>query len=154
MARRPRKPKPTYEMYIFEIRDFEPSYRLSVNHTKLDHAPYHEHVSVTFQAVCIHPPKVAGRTARFDLVAERNVFEPWAWKEDNDWRPRCVGLLELPPSGGRFYVAMPNDSLSWVLAALGQGAFHYVSLWGPALSRGKSLCQSVEFHQTIDLSEY
>jgi hypothetical protein len=154
MAQRRRKLKPTYEMYIFEIRTFAPSYSLSVNRMKFDHSPYREHVSVTFEGVCIHPKRMIGRVTRFDLVGDRSVFEPWEWRQDKDWRPNCVGLLELPPTGGRFYVAMPNDSLAWVAAALGQGAFNYVSLWGPALSRGKSLCQSVEFHQTIDLTEY
>jgi hypothetical protein len=75
-------------------------------------------------------------------------------QRDHDWRPRCVGLLDLPPANGRFYASIPHESMGMLLAALTTGHYRYVLLFGPALSRGKSLCQSIHFQRTVDLAEY
>jgi hypothetical protein len=90
----------------------------------------------------------------FNLVADRELLTPYAWKKDHDWRPNGVGLLELPPKLGRFYCHIPHDSLPVLLTSMAHGLYRYVVLRGPVLKRGKSLSNSISFARTIDLDEY
>jgi hypothetical protein len=54
-------------------------------------------------------------------------------------------------SRGQFHTAMPHDSLAFLLVSIRQGDIRLIHLWGPPLSRGKSLCGSMrlarEFHE-------
>ncbi len=155
MAKRARKVRQSLpEHFIFEITDFAPKYTFGVNHFRYRDEPWWEHIEVEVATACIFPPKVAGRPALFKLVGQRDVWTPFEWQQDKNWRPLCVGVLELPPSGGRFYASIPNDSMTPLSAALAQGLFRYALLYGPPLSRGKSPCQSIDFKQSVDLEDY
>jgi hypothetical protein len=155
MARKTGKtPPPSLESYIFEIADFRPSYSLSVEHRKYEKRPWWEHTEIEFDSRCIFPEKLAGRTATFDLVADRNFWTPYAWQKDKDWRPACVGCLELSPSHGRFYCPIAFDSLPGLLTAMAHGLYRYVLVYGPPLKRGKSLCNNLQFMRTVDLDDY
>ena len=81
-------------------------------------------------------------------------MHPAIMNREPDWRPNCVGALALPPSGGDFYLTVPLENMAFLLTAFAQGMFRYISLWGPQLSRGKSLCTSVQLLPTIDLNDY
>jgi hypothetical protein len=155
MARKTRKiPPAMYESYIFEITRFEPTYSLSVEHRKHHDGPYWEHADIAFDASCLFPAKVAGRTANFTLVAERDFWTPYQWQQDHDWRPLGVGMLELSPSHGRFYSHIPFDSMPGFVTAMAHGLYRYALLSGPPLKRGKSLCRSIHFSRMIDLDDY
>lgn len=149
-----KSPQPATESFAFEITDFEPSYMLSVNHRAYEEKPLWEHTSVVMTAVCLLPKKVAGRTARFELVAERDAWTPTSWQRDHDWRPAGVGLLELPPPRGSFYAAIPFESMPTLMTALAHGLYRYILLHGPELKRGKSLCGSFHLMRAIDLDDY
>ena len=145
-------PAPGY--FIFEIKEWEPTYSLSVNYDKFRDTAYREHVGLDIDAVCVFPPPLAGRETRFNLAAERNCLTPEIFKQDSDWKPRCVGLLDLPPANGRFYLSVPHESISVVITALAHGLFRYVETYGPPLKRSKSLCSEFRFVQSVDLEEY
>jgi len=68
-------------------------------------------------------------------------------------KPLCIGERETRPSGGRFWCSVPHDDLPFILTAFAHGLFRYISLWGPALKRGESLCISVHLMQSVDPDE-
>lgn len=140
--------------YIFEFRDVEPSYLLSINHEKYADAPYSEYASINVKASCIHPDNLAGRQLGLDITGRRDFLSPEVFKREPCWRPRCVGALRLPPSGGEFYLPLPQDSLPFIQAAILHKEFRFLSLWGPPLRWGKSLCTSARLLRSVDLSEY
>ena len=149
--------KPRYEpseIYIFEIARWEPTYGLSVDPSRDRAGPYSEHAILEIQATCILPRKLAGRTAQFSLAGQRDFLSPPDYKHDPKWTPRCIGLLELPPSGGRFYALVPHDSLPMLMASLALRMCRYILLFGPPLSRGKSLCTSLQLERSVDLEDY
>lgn len=155
MATRSRKqPVPRSESFIFELGEFQSSYMLGVNPRQDEDEPWWEHFSVLINATCILLKKVAGRIARFDIVADRKMFVPNAGAREPNWRPLGVGLLELPPSGGRFYVSVPHDTMLAFLTAVSSGHFGYAVLSGEPLARGRSLCRSLHFERSIDLTDY
>jgi len=63
-------------------------------------------------------------------------------------------MLELPPSGGRFYAAIPFESFPNLLTAMAHGLYRYIVPHGPALARGKSLFGSIHLIRSIDLDDY
>ena len=142
------------ECYVFEIGEWKPSYILSVNRQRDRTGAFYEHIDIEIQTLCIYPKKLAGRSAQFTLSGQRNCLTPTAYQRDPDWIPNCVGLLELPPTRGRFYTAVPHESLSALITPLIHRLFHFVLLFGPPLSRGASLCSSMQFEQTVDLEDY
>jgi len=143
------------EYFIFEIKKLEASYSLSINSNhQSDEGPYNEHMSIEFDAKCIYPKKFDGVMARVDVVGKRDCLEPKIYQNNSDWKPRCVGCLELSPAGGRFYISVPHESMSFILDALTHNMFRFLSLWGPPLKRGKSLCLEFRFIQSINLEDY
>jgi hypothetical protein len=103
-AGRQRPPLP--QSFIFEIKEWEPGYILSVNHDKYRDTVYSEHTDLELKTECIFPSKLAGRSALFVIMSGRDCLVPEIFRRDPEWRPRCVGLLELHPSGGRFYMSV------------------------------------------------
>jgi hypothetical protein len=140
------------EYFVFEIQTWEPDYSLSVNHSRLERDPYWEHTKIGIGGICIWPKNLVGRTAHFDLVGKRDQLTPD--KDDPDWKPRCVGELDMRQPEGRFYTFIPNDSMTYLLSGLAHGQFRIIEVYGPTLKRGKSLCTSIDLKQTINLEEY
>lgn len=154
VARKARKkPVETYDLFIFEIADWEPFYGLSVNASRFDDGAFSENYAIHIETTCRYPKKVAGRTARFDLYSERGFMEPPEWRRDHAWRPPDVAHLELPPSGGRCYARIPHESMGGLITALAHERIRYVSLHGAPLKRGSSLCWSIEFSRSEDLGD-
>lgn len=157
MPRAPRKRgrarTPPSQSYVFEIKDWEPSHLLNVNQKRNGEGPCNEYVTIEFLGSCIHPEALKARTVRFDISGRREMLEPEVYRRDPAWKPLCIGLLESHPSGGRFYFSVPHDNMAFILSAFAHGCFRYISLWGPALKRGKSLCMSVHLTRSVDLDE-
>jgi hypothetical protein len=150
--RRPRRP--ASEHFIFEISSFEHRYSVLVNPQGYEEPPYWEHSTIRIPTVCVFPAKLAGRDVLFDVAARRDFWTPYEWRKDPNWRPRCVGQLELPLAGGRFYSSIPQESMAAFLTAMTHGLFRFILLYGPPLTRGKSLCGSMSFERAVDLDEY
>ena len=150
---RPRKAAPANQYYVFEIGAWELEHLLSVNSDRYRDGPYNEHLTIEFTGTCVHPEALKGRTVRFDIAGKRDMLQPEVFQRDPEWKPRCIGALETNPSGGWFYFSVPHDSMACILTAFAHGLFRYVSLWGPALKRGKSLCTSVHLLRSVDLNE-
>jgi hypothetical protein len=152
----PQPQKPTaspHESYVFEIKEWEPSHLLSVNQDRYREGAYSEYLTIEFAGLGIHPDAIKGRTVRFDISGRRDMLEPDAYRRDPRWRPLCVGALETHRSVGQFYFSVPHDDMAFLLFAFVHGQFRYISLWGPVMKRGKSLCSSVHFMRSVDLSE-
>jgi len=143
----------TYALYIFEISAWQPLYELSVNGSRYEDAAFSEICLLQVETICRYPEKLVGRTAHFDLYAQRDFMEPPEWKRDGDWRPKDVAHLELPPSGGRCYARMPHESMPVLITALAHNRFRYVSLHGGPLVRGGTLCRSIGFSRDEGLGE-
>jgi hypothetical protein len=150
---RKRKAIETHALFIFEIETWDFVYDFSVSGRKDSEGPYSEVVLVHVETVCRYPEKLVGRTARFDLYAERGIFEPWEWKQDSDWRPRGIGYLELPPSNGHAYLRLPHDSMPGLMTALAHKRVRYASLHGTPLLRGHSSCWSIGFSNDEGLDD-
>ena len=155
MGRKPRKRKvaETHALFIFEIESWDFVYDFSVSGPRDGDGPYHEILLVQLESVCRYPEKLVGRTARFALYGERNISEPWEWKQDSTWRPRGIGYLELPPSNGHAYARLPHESMPSLMTALAHKRVRYVSLHGAPLSRGRSSCRSISFSNDEGLDE-
>ncbi len=154
-AKKRRKPRyEPVESYVFEIVRWEPSYGFSVDQNRDREGPYREHTILEIQTSCIYPKKLAGRATHFSLSGRRGCLVPPVYRHDPEWVPRCVGMLELPPSGGRFYTSVPHDSLPALITPLVHRLYRYILLFGPPLSRGKSLCFSMQLERTVDLEDY
>jgi hypothetical protein len=149
------EPRPeTPECFIFEIGAWEPGYIFSVDSGKHRSAPYSEHVLLEIDATCVFPEKLAGREIRVSISGQRDCLNPFAYRQDKDWVPRCIGLLELPPAGGRFYTSVPHDSIAALTVSLAHRMYRYILLYGPPLGRSKSLCSSMQFERTVDFENY
>ena len=142
------------ESYVFEIVRWEPTYSLSVDQSRDRTGPFSEHAIIEIYATCLLPRKLAGRTIQLSLAGRRDILSPPVYRHDPEWIPHCVGLLELRPSGGSFYASVPHDSLPFLLESLAHRMCRYVLLYGPPLSRGKSLCTSLELERSVDLEDY
>ena len=139
--------------FVFEIQKWEPSYTLSVADRRDRDGPYHETVLIELETACVLPKKLAGKKVTIDVFGKRNAFDSASHLHDPMWNARWMGLLDMLRSEGAFYTSMPHDSLPLLLASLAHGLFRYVLLWGPALSRGKSFCTSIEWKRSVDLEE-
>lgn len=153
-SRRRKSAAPEFQTYLFEVKEWEPTYSLSVNHDRREDKPYSEHVTIHFVAPCIFPLPLAGRLIDFHFFGERDHMRPLIFQRDPDWRPLCVGSLEFRPEQGNFYSSVPLENLPFILTAFAHGKFRFVSLWGPTLKRNKSLCTSMSFEQSVNLDEY
>jgi hypothetical protein len=80
---RKRKAVETHALFIFEVEAWDVEYSFSVNGLRDREGPYSEIVLIHVETVCRYPEKLVGRPARFDLYAERGIFEPWEWKQDS-----------------------------------------------------------------------
>lgn len=149
-----RQPLRMVETFIFSIDEFELRYALSVNHRKHTDEAYWEHVEIGLTARCTLPAKVAGRGVEFTLVGQRDFLEPYEWLQDSNWRAGGIGVLELNPDRGRFYAAIPHDSVAHVSSSISTGQFRFIILDGQRLVRGKSLCQSIGFRHDVNLDDY
>jgi hypothetical protein len=151
MPRKARARPAAITLLIFEIERWEPEYHFSINGHRDRDGPYSEITLIEVHTVCRYPKKVVGRPARFDLYAERDMWEPSAW--DRDRRPSDIGYLELPPSNGRCFARLPHESMSGLMTALAHGRFRYVSLHSAPLLRGRCLCHSIGFSTDEGLDE-
>lgn len=142
------------QSYFFQIDEWVPSYSLSINQIRFVVGPYRERIDIEFKVTCIFPAYLAWRPAHFTIVGERNQLEPEPYRRDPDWKPRCVGLLEMPPGGGPFYASIPHESMSFVLEGLAHGLFRILSVYGPTLFGGKSYCTSINLMQPVNLEDY
>ena len=141
------------QSFVFEIKDWRPSYLLSVNHDRYRPGLYSEYVTIEFESTCVFPPALAGRPLRSHVGADRDFLEPSILRIQPDFKPRCVGLLDLPPTGGRFDFAVPFETMGMLLPGFAHGHYRYLSLWGPVLKRGKSLCTTLHLERSVDLDE-
>lgn len=150
-----RKPvRETAECYIFQIDAWKPGYIFSVDSSTHRAGPYSEHLGLELDATCIFPEKLAGRAIQISLAGRRDCLSPFAYQQDEEWVPRCIGALEFPPSGGRFYTSVPHDSITALTLSLAHQMYRYILLYGPPLGRRKSLCSSMQFERTVDLDDY
>jgi hypothetical protein len=149
-----KRPALTYEHFIFELGEWEPSYSVGVNHSKLNDDPYSEHVSIELRASCIFPAKLVGRAVVVRLWGDRQFLAPKIREYDKGWMPRCIGVLDMRPQRSEFNTSLPHDALWGLIATLPSGRLRYLLLYGYSLKRGQSLCQSIDFQQSVNLDDY
>lgn len=149
---RPRAEERDY--FIFEIVEWQPDYLLSINHDRYRLRPYNEYTNIRLSAVCVHPQKWAGRTARISVAGEESFMTPEVFKRDPEWKPNCVAAIYLPPTNGDFSVTVPIERLPFLMMAFSEGMFPNLLLWGPPLKHSRSLSSELHFERTVDLSEY
>jgi hypothetical protein len=142
------------ESYVFSIKEWKHDYSWSINLDKYRQSPYREHLAIDLDAECVFPQALTGRTVRFALMAERSALRPAVFENDPEWIPRCVGYLEMKPSGGHFYMSFPHDSFVPVLNSLSQGRFRYIDVYGPKRSRSGSYCSSFRLMSSFDPEDY
>lgn len=140
------------ESFVFEIASCAPTYSLSVGYSAND-GPYREFCQLTLSCRCVFPEKLSGIETEIVIMGDRNCLQPGCWKADPDWKPRCVGQLEVRASRGRFCTAVPHDSPPYLLLSISQGDVRMIQLWGPSLYRGKSLCASMRFERVFHEDE-
>jgi hypothetical protein len=145
---------PPSETFVFEIGAWKPSYSLSVDRNKDRDGPYSEHVGIEIETSCVFPKKLSGRPLVFNIWGKRDCLSPQILQSNPDWVPNCVGLLALPPTSGRFYTALPNDSLGIVTTCLAHGLYRFIILYGPPLKWGKSPCSSMQWEQTFNPDDF
>jgi hypothetical protein len=109
---------------------------------------------VEIEASCAFPTRLAGRPLVFNFWGDRDHLSPPILQSNPDWIPNCVALLTLPPTGGRFYTALPTDSLGVVTMCLAHGFYRFIILYGPPLKWGKSLCSSMHWEQTFNPEDF
>lgn len=152
-----KKQKPvreTAECYIFRIDAWKPGYIFSVDSSTHRAGPYSEHLGLEVDATCVFPGKLTGREVQISLAGRRDCLSPFAYQQDVEWVPRCIGALEFPPSGGKFYTSVPHDSVAALTVSLAHHMYRYILLYGPPLSRGRSLCFSMQFEKSVNLDDY
>jgi hypothetical protein len=155
MARKRRKaPQDSFEAYIFEIKDWQPAYSLSVNASLMTDGPYLEHTSAEIAAVCVFPKRLSGIISKMSIVGDRRLLTPEILEFDKRWKPKGIGVLTLAATGLDFYGTVPHDALLGVFTALAAERWRYVLLYGAALRRKKSICRSIEFECTVNLDDY
>ena len=134
-----RKPRVMSEAYIFEIKEWQPNYILSVDRNKDRLGPYREHLSVELETECIYPQKLVGRSALFNLAGDRDFMMPPTYRRDPDWVPNCVGFLELPPSPTQSRIFSPiGSNILRRLAARRQDSVAYSHVRGQPFSDPRS----------------
>jgi hypothetical protein len=141
---RGRKPTP-HEAFLFEIRSWKPEYTFSTNGSDDDDCPYSEHLELFLETVCVEPEKLAGRSVSLLLSSRRNYLDPPSRKDEQDGKPKSIGHLHVPPSGGGFYTGVPHESMSFLMTALIHGQFRYAMLSGPPLYRGQTSPTALNF---------
>jgi hypothetical protein len=138
------------EAFVFEIKGWEPSYSLSINRMKDRPGPYSEFLNAEIATQCISPKHLVGRAATFSLFGERDMLDLETYKSDPNWKPRCIGMLELKPSYGRFYATVPHESLASIIPALIKGMYRFIMVSGPPLKRSCSFCDSFHLMTKVD----
>jgi hypothetical protein len=152
-AGRPRQPEPA--SFLFEIKDWEPSYDFSVDYDRRSNNSYNEYMQIDFNTVCLSPEKYQGRIIKFTFDARRDCLEPQISKIDPNWKPNCVGSLELPKAGGgSFYPAIPHDSMGFIVNAIARGMLQFVHLWGGEVKRNRCLSKSIRLMKSFDPDDY
>lgn len=117
------------ESFVFEIVDCAPSYSLSIGFSAND-GPYREFAHLTLSCLCVFPKKLSGVETEIVVIGDRVCLEPECWKAGPTWKPRCIGQFEVRASRGRFYTAVPQDSLAFLLVSIRQGDIRMIHLWG------------------------
>jgi hypothetical protein len=102
----------------------------------------------------IFPAKFAGRVIVVRLWGDRQFLTPKIRECEKDWMPRCIGVLDMRPERSEYNTSLPNDALWGLIAALPTGRLRYLLLYGYSLKRGQSLCQSIDFQQSVNLDDY
>jgi len=139
-----------HRLLMFEIKEWEPSYSFSLNRQKYAETDYSEYAELHLKTVCVYPDKFAGRSASMDISSRRGLLNPFDPRRDPRDKPTEIGLLELPPSGGRFYGGVPHETMSFLLSGLVAERFRYVTLSGNSLPRSAFFCTEFGFQRTSD----
>jgi hypothetical protein len=147
------KPAPMMQSYVFEIEAWEPYYGLHITNARHDQRPYGEFVHIKFRGRCVFPASLEERGVDFTVAGDPDMPEPPIWKQDPDWRPRCVGRLDIRPQSSSFYFSVPHGTMPFLMPAFAQGQFRYAHLWGPAPKRGESYCLSVQLCKSVDFDD-
>jgi len=140
--------------FIFEIGEMRPTYILSVDHDRYRKHSYSEHAGIEFDGNCVFPKNLEGRSVSFILAGQRDFLTPEAFKQDQSWKSRCVGALEVKPDRAAFYAAVPHESLPFLATLFTRREARYALLYGEPLSRGKSLCVSMQLEKSVNLEDY
>ncbi len=63
-----------HRLFMFEIKEWEPSYSFLLNRQKYADTDYSEYAEFIFKRVCIYPDDFAGRSADHDPVEPEGPF--------------------------------------------------------------------------------
>ena len=151
-VRRGKEKSPQY--FIFEIAELKPTYILAIDNDRYRESAYRESAGLEFKGTCVFPKPLSGRSADFYIAGRRDCLTPEAFKNDETWSPRCIGELELSPDRGHFYTCVPHESLSFLSSLFIGGVARFVLLHGAPMSRGRSLCASMQLVNAVDLEYY
>lgn len=154
MVKRARKPKPSYEAFLFTLGRPTPSYSFWLQHDRRDPDPYSEHLTLGFEAECLSPARFRGRTAKVDLLGSRDLVSKDRVRS-GDWSPRCVAGMTADKSRFSILGSLPFDACWHIAAAIAGGTLVYLMTNGPTLSRGQSLLNSISFEgPDFEASDY
>jgi hypothetical protein len=143
------KPRVEYETSVFEIKEWEPSYTLSVTARKEDPESYSEYIELHLETSCIEPKKFAGRVAGM-ILSSRRGFHTLKRDFDAGSQLDSIGFLTLRPAGGSFYAGIPQETMEFLAHALAVGKLRYVMLTGSTFVRSESKITSLHMMRTLD----
>lgn len=141
---RSKRRKEEYEHFVFEIKEWEPDYTLSVNLRPDEPGYYSEYIEIKLEAICIEPTKCAGAASHFILSSRRHCFPSEARLLPLDKREKWLGELSLSPKEGSYYGVIPHESMGAIISALSSKRLACIVLRGAPLRRGSSWCQSID----------
>lgn len=145
-----KRQKPDHQLLVFEIKAWEPSYSFSLNRKDDLDSDYCEYAELHLETACVYPDALADRSARMIFSSRRGLLDIPDPRRDESEKPKDVGLLQLPPSGGNFYAGVPHDTVPFLMSAIALERFRYVMIAGPSLKRSHSLPTEIYFSRTAD----
>lgn len=145
MAKRSKAAPPTHEEFVFEIGQVSVHYGFSVEHRRDSLDPYSEHLSLTFEAICLYPDRFVGRMATVTMLGQRKLVEEDRARQP-DSAPRGVGSMEVDKSRFTLLCGLPFDACWATGAAISDGSVRHLLTNGPRLVRGKALITSLIFN--------
>lgn len=133
------KPKDARELYMIEICQWKTDYSVGSDpHRTFKEGPYCETHLIQITGVFLEPPKVAGRTVRLGLKADRHMTLGLMDCKPGDKAPNSVGWLTSRGSYSVYWGSLPHDVFPTVMLMLSAGKYRYVQLNGLALRYGEA----------------
>lgn len=150
-----KKPKVTYQTYLFEIQDSIIDYHFSLNERDgYFRGPYWEHVSLEINVKATFPEKMVGEEFKICIMGRRELDVGLDNPEDDQGNPLAIGGLTVRGNRREYLGSIPQSSFWEIERRINEGQLKAINMRGHKLKYGRAKIRSIDFAKEFDPKDF